>query len=127
MAADDCPFCARLKQGPLVASNALAAAFGDKFPVTDGHCLIVPRRHVADFFELAREEQSAIWQLLPSVRDSLAAAADGFNVGVNVGASAGQTVPHAHVHVIPRRHGDVPDPRGGVRWVVPAKAAYWAK
>jgi len=77
---------------------------------------------------LPEEEQAAVWRLVAQVRASLLAdlRPDGFIVGVNDGPAAGQTVMHAHVHVIPRRHGDVPDPRGGVRWVVPDKAAYWA-
>ena len=91
--------------------------------------LVVPKRHVASLFDLPDEEQAAIWKLVAQVRGKLASELqpDGFNVGVNDGPAAGQTVPHAHVHIIPRRAGDVPDPRGGVRWVVPAKAQYWVE
>jgi diadenosine tetraphosphate (Ap4A) HIT family hydrolase len=99
----------------------------DAFPVTQGHTLIVPKRHVASLFDLPDEEQVALWKLVAQVRGKLASELqpDGFNVGVNDGPAAGQTVPHAHIHLIPRRMGDVADPRGGVRWIIPNKAAYW--
>ena len=92
-----------------------------------GHTLVVPRRHVASVFDLAPEEYAALWALVAAVRARLAAStgADGFTIGVNDGVAAGQTVGHAHVHVIPRRAGDVGDPRGGVRWVLPERAGYW--
>jgi diadenosine tetraphosphate (Ap4A) HIT family hydrolase len=111
----------------LLAANDLAVAFPDAFPVSPGHCLIVPRRHEPDFLELSAEEEMAIWTLVRSVLRSPEAddVPDGYNIGVNVGEAAGQTIAHAHLHVIPRRHGDVHDPRGGIRWVVPGKAAYW--
>jgi diadenosine tetraphosphate (Ap4A) HIT family hydrolase len=123
----DCPFCQRLALPDLLAESDLAVAFKDGFPVSPGHALIVPRRHVADLFELTAEEQAALWQLLPEVKTRLDArhAPAGYNVGVNVGVAAGQTVGHVHVHLIPRYVGDVVDPRGGVRWVVPERAAYW--
>ncbi len=122
-----CPFCDRDPGAATLASNETAVSFLDGFPLSDGHALVVPRRHVADLFALDAEEQAAVWRLVAEVRALLAAtrAPDGFNVGVNVGAAAGQTVAHAHVHVIPRYAGDVADPRGGVRWVLPARAAYW--
>jgi len=99
----------------------------DGFPVSEGHTLIVPRRHVASLFDLEAEEIEAIWHLVSEVRRDLAErlSPDGFNVGLNDGEAAGQTVMHAHVHVIPRFAGDVPDPRGGVRYVVPDRARYW--
>jgi diadenosine tetraphosphate (Ap4A) HIT family hydrolase len=122
-----CPLCARLALPDLTAENGLAAAFKDGFPVNPGHTLLIPRRHVASLFELTAEEQAAVWALLPAVKERLDArhSPAGYNVGVNVGEAAGQTVGHAHVHVIPRYVGDVEDPRGGVRWVVPERAAYW--
>ena len=92
-----------------------------------GHTLVVPRRHVASIFELTEEEWGAVWSMVGVVRRELAdeEVPDGFNIGVNDGTAAGQTIAHAHVHVIPRRTGDVEDPRGGVRWVIPAKVRYW--
>ena len=122
-----CPFCERSPSTPALAENPHALAFYDGFPVSPGHVLVVPRRHEADFFRLEPEERQAVFDLVDAVRDLLLSerTPDGFNIGVNVGAAAGQTVGHAHVHVIPRYVGDLPDPRGGVRWVIPAKADYW--
>jgi diadenosine tetraphosphate (Ap4A) HIT family hydrolase len=122
-----CPLCQRLALSDLLADSELAVAIKDAFPVNPGHTLIIPRRHVASLFELTAEEQAAVWALLPAVKERLDArhSPAGYNVGVNVGEAAGQTVGHAHVHVIPRYVGDVEDPRGGVRWVVPERAKYW--
>lgn len=122
-----CPFC-HLDQSRITQENDYAVAFLDAFPVAEGHMLVVPKQHVASLFDLPDAQQVAIWKLVTLVRGKLVSdlRADGFNIGVNDGLAAGQTVLHAHVHVIPRRHGDVADPRGGVRWVVPDKAAYWA-
>jgi diadenosine tetraphosphate (Ap4A) HIT family hydrolase len=109
--------------------NDHAAAFPDAFPVSPGHCLIVSRRHEANFLALTVEEQAGIWSLVAAVRLYIeqSSAPDGYNIGINVGEAAGQTVAHAHLHVIPRYRADVPDPRGGIRWIIPAKAQYWAK
>lgn len=128
MANDDrpCPFCSPSPDRILVEHD-LAMVLRDGFPVSEGHQLVVPRRHVASLFDLDPDERAAIWMLVEqahrSVRDELSP--DGVNVGLNDGYAAGQTVMHAHVHVIPRYTGDVPDPRGGVRWVLPDKARYW--
>jgi diadenosine tetraphosphate (Ap4A) HIT family hydrolase len=124
----DCPFC-RPEPGRIRLEGEFALAVLDGFPVTQGHTLVIPRRHAASLFELPAAEQAAVWRLVAEVRAQLTAELrpDGFTVGVNDGPAAGQTVMHAHVHVIPRRHGDVADPRGGVRWVLPAKAAYWVE
>ncbi len=122
-----CAFCDRVASGQIETENELAVAIPDAFPVTPGHTLVVPRRHVADFFDLTDEEQAAVWRLVAVVRANLLESRkpDGFNVGLNAGAPAGQTMPHAHVHVIPRYAGDSADPRGGVRRVIPGKARYW--
>ena len=122
-----CVFCDRVVSGELLSENDLAVAFFDAFPVNPGHCLVVPRRHAADFLALTSEEQSAMWALVGSVRARIEADCrpDGYNIGVNVGEAAGQTVAHAHLHVIPRYRGDVGDARGGIRWIIPARAAYW--
>lgn len=121
-----CPWCRR--EGiRVVSENELAIAFADGNPLSPGHTLIIPRRHDDDLFKLSPAEQAAVWALVADVRDLLLSERhpDGFNVGLNVGAAAGQTVSHAHVHVIPRYEGDVDDPRGGIRWIIPSKARYW--
>jgi len=111
-----------------IASNELAFAIHDKFPVTPGHSLVIPRRVIATWWEATRDEQRALLDLVEIVRKQLLVERRpaGFNVGFNAGEAAGQTVTHLHVHVIPRYDGDVPDPRGGIRWVIPAKANYLA-
>jgi diadenosine tetraphosphate (Ap4A) HIT family hydrolase len=124
-----CVFCERLQSGDVLAEEAEAAAFPDAFPLTPGHTLIVPRRHEPDFLALSGDEHAAIWRLVAPVRDIIDRQhrPQGYNVGVNVGAAAGQTVDHAHLHLIPRYIGDVSDPRGGIRWIIPARAPYWTK
>lgn len=121
---DQCPFCSLSDFG---TSSSLGLAVRDAFPLTEGHTLIVPRRHVASVFELTAEELADLWKLLVEVRFSLVEQfhPDAFNIGLNDGEAAGQTIPHAHIHVVPRYRGDVIDPRGGVRWIIPQKAAYW--
>ncbi len=121
-----CPFC-EVAEERLVLATKVAVAFRDAFPVSEGHTLVVPRRHVASVFELDMKELAIVWELVATARAGLLASVspDGFTVGVNDGAAAGQTVEHAHVHVIPRFEGDIRDPRGGVRWVRPDQAAYW--
>ncbi len=122
-----CPFCTRIEAGDVTADNGLAAAFPDGFPISPGHTLIVPKRHEADFFALTVDEQEAILALTRIIKDRLdrELQPSAFNVGLNVGADAGQTVGHAHLHLIPRYAGDVVDPRGGIRWMIPDKAVYW--
>lgn len=122
----DCPFCTPATDS-IVASSRHAIALRDRYPVSDGHTLIVPREHGAALFDMSAEVVADVWSLVRRVRARLAgeSAPAGFNIGVNEGAAAGQTVEHAHVHVIPRFTGDVRDPRGGVRWVVPERAPYW--
>ncbi len=107
--------------------NEHAIAFPDAYPVAEGHTLVAPRKHAASIYELSAQEQKSIWELVSEVRQRLMATLnpDGFNIGFNDGLAAGQTVSHAHVHVIPRRNGDVADPRGGIRWVMADKAVYW--
>jgi len=120
-----CPFCG-LPRDRIVFESQLALAIRDKFPVSPGHTLIVPRRHVASLFDTTPEEQAALLKLLRIARIDLDHVHHpaAYNVGVNDGAAAGQTVMHLHVHLIPRYPGDREDPRGGVRWVLPEKAAY---
>lgn len=107
--------------------NELTFAIRDGFPVTEGHSLIIPRRHVSDFFDLTVAEIQAIYDLLKAVCEGLShqdRSIAGFNVGVNSGEAAEQTIFHWHIHLIPRRKGDVPDPRGGVRKVIRVKGRY---
>ena len=144
-----CPFCAKESSAEILIQNELAFALPDGFPVSPGHALVLPRRHLADYFELTAEEKAALWELVDRVREQLlggggpeageirSGEADergaprplpsGFNLGVNVGQAAGQTVFHVHVHVIPRYDGDSQDPRGGVRWILPERARYWGR
>jgi diadenosine tetraphosphate (Ap4A) HIT family hydrolase/5-methylcytosine-specific restriction endonuclease McrA len=122
----DCIFCA-ISVDRIVASNALAFAIRDNYPATELHTLAIPKRHAASFFDLFEPERRAINQILDEVRVEIMkkdASVSGFNIGVNSGDAAGQTIGHTHVHFIPRRQGDVQDPRGGVRGVIPGKAAY---
>jgi len=123
MSTQPCPFCSA--EGALI-ENALAYARYDRHPVTRGHLLIIPRRHVASWFDVTEDERGAIFALVDQTHDRLSAelAPDGFNVGINIGEAAGQTVFHVHVHLIPRYRGDVAHPRGGVRGVIPAKQSY---
>jgi diadenosine tetraphosphate (Ap4A) HIT family hydrolase len=125
----DCPFCHRIAAADFLSANEVAAAFPDAFPLSPGHMLIVPRRHEADFLALTPDEQAGIWTLVSSMTRHIETTQkpDGYNIGINVGVAAGQTVAHAHLHVIPRYQGDVADPRGGVRWVLPSKAPYWQR
>ncbi len=121
-----CPFCAS-ETLPIVLRNELAFALPDRDPVTPGHVLLIPWRHVADWFDATPEEQRALLDLAAQWRAQLLAGPnppDGFNLGVNCGRSAGQSVFHLHLHLIPRRTGDMPDPLGGVRGVIPARQKY---
>lgn len=119
----DCPFC---ESAEPVLSNALAYARFDRYPVSPGHLLIVTRRHVADYFHASAAEQAALLDLMATARSLLEERyrPDGYNIGINVGAPAGQTIMHLHVHLIPRYLGDVENPRGGVRGVIPGKQNY---
>jgi diadenosine tetraphosphate (Ap4A) HIT family hydrolase len=125
LAIADCPFCT-LPVERILAANVDAMAVPDAFPVSPGHTLIVPRRHVADFFDLTSAEVSAVHELLLQVRQQLMTchAPQGYNVGINVGRVAGQTIMHAHVHLIPRYPGDVANPIGGIRNIIPGRGGY---
>jgi diadenosine tetraphosphate (Ap4A) HIT family hydrolase len=121
-----CPFC-RLERAQIVRENEHALALLDRYPIADGHTLVIPRRHVQSVFALPPAERASLWQLVADVRTGLQAEhrTHAFTVGINDGEAAGQTIGHGHVHVIPRRRGDVPDARGGIRWVIPENAPYW--
>ncbi|MGB7216625.1 MAG: HIT family protein [Gammaproteobacteria bacterium] len=122
----DCPFC-NIKPERILREAALTVSIWDAFPVSPGHALIVPRRHVVSWAEATGEEKLDLLAAIDAVRDLIDQLhhPDGCNVGFNDGPAAGHTVMHLHVHVIPRYQGDVPDPRGGVRWVLPHNARYW--
>lgn len=111
-----------------MGENEHAFWIRDGFPVSQGHSLVIPKRHIASFFETTDVERSSLMELLAAAKTAAEAELqpDGYNIGINDGAAAGQTVPHLHIHLIPRFDGDMPDPRGGVRWVIPAKADYWS-
>jgi diadenosine tetraphosphate (Ap4A) HIT family hydrolase len=121
-----CIFC-RPEEARVFLRNDLAYALWDGFPVTRLHALVVPRHHVLDYFELASDELLACDDLLRRAREQITTddpTVEGFNIGANVGAVAGQTIFHCHIHLIPRRRGDVENPRGGVRHLIPGKGAY---
>ena len=128
---DNCPFCAILNKSvprEIIASNDLAFCIADGYPITNGHALVIPRRHVASFFEATAEEHVALLALLDKARTVINGQfrPSSYNIGINDGPAAGQTVPHLHIHLIPRYEGDGDDPRGGVRWIIPEKADYWS-
>jgi diadenosine tetraphosphate (Ap4A) HIT family hydrolase len=130
MANDDknspCLFCREQK---IVLANPLAYVTRDSYPVTEGHTLVIPKRHVPSLFDLTMEERMAMLELLDGARRDLDKLyrPDGYNIGINDGAAAGQSIFHLHIHLMPRYKGDKADPRGGVRWILPDKAAYWAR
>ena len=122
-----CPFCELIGLGEVEFSEGSCVAFADAFPLSPGHTLVVPHRHEPDYFGLTGEELSDLWRLARAVCDGLREkhSPDGFNLGLNVGRAAGQTIDHVHLHVVPRYDGDAADPRGGVRRILPEGAAYW--
>ena len=129
---NSCLFCdiQSIDQQRIIAENNLAYAIRDGFPVTEFHTLFIPKRHTIDYFGLVPAEVSAINDLLAKQKKSLQEAdptIDGLNIGMNCGESAGQTVFHCHVHLIPRRKGDVENPRGGVRHIIAGKGFYEEK
>lgn len=120
----ECPFCSDGIK--IIKENEFAIAFYDKYPVNKGHVLIITRRHISDFFETSIEERFAINELLDECKDILdeTYTPDGYNIGINCGETAGQTIFHVHVHLIPRYEKDMDEPRGGVRGVIPEKRLY---
>lgn len=121
----ECIFC-NCNNSEIIAENRWAFAILDHFPVNEGHCLIIPKRHFPNFFEATEEEIKAIYSLLHEVKEMFDVQYEpaGYNIGVNVGVHAGQTIEHMHVHLIPRYVGDVSDPRGGVRNLKEALVEY---
>ncbi len=123
-----CPFC-NMPAEAIRSRNEHVYTIRDGFPVSEGHTLVIPCRHVASLFETTEEERAAIYEAIRQVCEELdrTLGPDGYNIGINDGEAAGQTVLHLHVHVIPRYKGDAKDPRGGIRWIFPDKAPYWEK
>jgi diadenosine tetraphosphate (Ap4A) HIT family hydrolase len=125
--AHECPFCPPGIGSKVLVQCGTVVAIEDKHPVTKGHMLIIPVRHAPDFFSMTSEEKKDADRLIQLLRSRIEAADEtvtGFNIGVNCGASAGQTIMHAHIHLIPRRDGDMPKPKGGVRGVIPDRREY---
>lgn len=122
----ECLFC-NIPSERVIKENELAYAIFDGFPVTDKHALIIPKRHALNYFELTKDEIDACNRLLFELKISVESddeLVSGFNIGMNNGESAGQTIFHCHIHLIPRRDGDIDEPRGGVRCVIPEKRLY---
>ena len=125
MSESGCPFC-NISEKEVVLKNDKCFAIFDKYPVSKGHMLIIPYRHFSNFFDATYDEISAMYRLIYEAKAYLDReySPDGYNLGVNIGEAAGQTIPHMHVHLIPRYRGDIENPAGGVRGVIPAKRIY---
>ena len=121
----ECPFCSP-NEVDIVTKNQFCYAKWDKYPVSKGHLLIIPFRHVSSYFDTTHDEKKSIVKLIEACKTILDQqfSPDGYNIGVNVGEPAGQTVMHCHIHIIPRYIGDIENPRGGVRGVIPHKREY---
>lgn len=122
-----CHFCNQDVNTGIIEETQLAYAIYDKFPVNIGHALIFPKRHVQDYFGLTNEEQRSCWELVNHIKDKLDSEynPDGYNIGINNLFAAGQTIPHVHIHLIPRYQGDVDRPHGGIRGVIPERKEYF--
>ena len=121
-----CLFC-NTKESGIAAENEFAYASYDSYPVSDFHCLIIPKRHVKDYFEMSNEELLACNDLIIKIKNEILAkdkTVKAFNIGTNAGKMSGQSIMHCHIHLIPRREGDVENPQGGVRSVIPKKQHY---
>jgi diadenosine tetraphosphate (Ap4A) HIT family hydrolase len=124
--AKPCPFCATLAVPDReIIERELVVAFRDAFPSAEGHTLVIPRRHVGQVTQLTADESAALWALSTELLATIEQSCDSVSIGINDGPQAGQTVGHVHLHLIPRHIGDVEDPRGGIRWVLPDTADYW--
>ena len=124
-----CLFC-NIKESGLAKENNLAYASYDSYPVSEGHCLIIPKRHVKDYFDLSNDEIIACNDLIKEIKNEIIekdSSVKGFNIGSNAGKISGQSILHCHIHLIPRRAGDVENPQGGVRSVIPSKQHYKRK
>jgi diadenosine tetraphosphate (Ap4A) HIT family hydrolase len=119
----NCPFCDETR---IEGTGELAFTKIDSFPVSKGHTLVIPKRHISSYFDCTKDEITELWALVDKTKKSIDKrfSPDGYNIGINVNVAAGQTVPHMHIHIIPRYFGDMDDPRGGVRGVIPEKQKY---
>ena len=122
----NCPFCT-IPQDRIIDSNEFGVTIRDGYPISPGHTLVIPKRHIGSWFAISKDERLGLEDLLCRAKDVLQEEfkPDSYNIGINDGPAAGQTVQHLHVHLIPRYKGDQDDPRGGVRWIIPEKAKYW--
>lgn len=122
----ECPFCKGFDESRIIYQDSSWTAVYDSYPVSNGHTLLIPKRHVESYFDLNYLELASVWVTIGIVKTLLDKKfkPSGYNIGINCGKSAGQTVPHCHIHVIPRYDGDVEDPKGGVRGVIPSKQKY---
>ena len=123
---DKCIFCEKFDPNRIIYENSTWVAVLDAYPVTNGHTLLIPKRHCGDFFDLNHIECGSLIPTIDAVKSILDTKfhPSGYNIGVNCGKSAGQTIMHCHIHIIPRHEGDVENPRGGVRGVIPSKQSY---
>lgn len=121
-----CIFCHPPEDRPVLTESKLAYTIPDKYPVSDGHSLIIPKIHIPDFFDLPEDYRRACFELLDRTKEILGEKhnPDGYNIGINIGRTAGQTIGHVHIHLIPRYEGDVENPTGGVRNVIPGRGDY---
>jgi diadenosine tetraphosphate (Ap4A) HIT family hydrolase len=121
-----CPFCKPFKHSPLLESNFFLV-IEDLYPISNGHLLIISRRHIESYFLTTSEEKMDLIKIIEKTKALIDKKLnpDGYNIGINDGEAAGQTINHLHIHVIPRYKGDSEDPRGGIRWIFPDKAPYW--
>lgn len=122
----ECPFCWPTPDRELMSESATVYALLDKYPVSPGHTLVIPKQHISNYFKLTDKTKTACWLMADRVKMLLSTKFEpnGFNIGINIGAAAGQTIPHVHIHIIPRYSGDVENPEGGVRHVIPGKGDY---
>ena len=129
---DQCPFCQIVQSdnfSRIIEQNSDAFLIEDRFPITPGHSLVISKRHVPSFFDTSPKERNSLVSLIETAKDLLEQKyhPSAYNIGISDGSAAGQTIPHLHVHLIPRYEEQDSDPRGGIRWIVPEKADYWSK
>jgi ATP adenylyltransferase len=121
-----CPFCTTINAKDIIIEGKYTFAILDRYPVSKGHSLVISKRHCSNYFELNEDEQRETWELISKIRQKIQQehTPDGFNIGMNISSVAGQTVPHSHIHIIPRYKGDMQDPRGGIRHCIEGKGYY---